>query len=180
MQPQVLSKHLILLLLFIVGALEPSSEASNPGSSTSLALLLWASDLTSLDLSFLICKMGQSTVLFSLSLIGLLRKWNKWICRNHTDPVWCLSQGGYAQFSSRVQLFVTPWTVAYQAPLSMEFSRQEYWSELLHQGIFLTQGLNPYLLLGRWILNHWATREWTLGYICLFELQFSQGLWSYI
>ena len=25
---------------------------------------------------------------------------------------------------------VTPWTVAYQAPLSMDFSRQEYWSEL--------------------------------------------------
>ena len=27
-------------------------------------------------------------------------------------------------------LFVTPWTVARQAPLSMEFSRQEYWSRL--------------------------------------------------
>ena len=31
---------------------------------------------------------------------------------------------------SRVQLFATPWTVAYQAPQSMEFSRQEYWSGL--------------------------------------------------
>ena len=31
---------------------------------------------------------------------------------------------------SHVQLFVTPWTVAYQAPLSMGFSRQEYWSGL--------------------------------------------------
>ena len=29
-----------------------------------------------------------------------------------------------------VQLFVTPWTVARQAPLCMEFSRQEYWSGL--------------------------------------------------
>ena len=29
---------------------------------------------------------------------------------------------------SRVQLFATPWTVAYQAPPSMGFSRQEYWS----------------------------------------------------
>ena len=29
---------------------------------------------------------------------------------------------------SRVQLFVTPWTAAYQAPPSMGFSRQEYWS----------------------------------------------------
>ena len=28
----------------------------------------------------------------------------------------------------RVQLFVTPWTVAHQAPLSMGFSRQECWS----------------------------------------------------
>ena len=31
---------------------------------------------------------------------------------------------------SRVQLFATPWTVAYQAPPSMGFSRQEYWSGL--------------------------------------------------
>ena len=31
---------------------------------------------------------------------------------------------------SRVQLFATPWTAAPQAPLSMEFSRQEYWSGL--------------------------------------------------
>ena len=29
---------------------------------------------------------------------------------------------------SRVRLFVTPWTAAYQAPPSMGFSRQEYWS----------------------------------------------------
>ena len=33
----------------------------------------------------------------------------------------------------------TPWTVAYQAPLSMEFSRQEYWSGLA----FLTPGNLP-------------------------------------
>ena len=31
---------------------------------------------------------------------------------------------------SHVQLFETPWTVAYKASLSMEFSRQEYWSGL--------------------------------------------------
>ena len=34
------------------------------------------------------------------------------------------------QLLSRVQLFVTPWTVASQAPLSIEFPRQEYQSEL--------------------------------------------------
>ena len=31
---------------------------------------------------------------------------------------------------SRVRLFSTSWTVAYQAPPPMEFSRQEYWSRL--------------------------------------------------
>jgi len=31
---------------------------------------------------------------------------------------------------SHVQFFVTPWTVAHQAPLFSEFSRQEYWSGL--------------------------------------------------
>ena len=31
---------------------------------------------------------------------------------------------------SCVRLFVIPWTVAYQASLSMEFSRQDYWSGL--------------------------------------------------
>ena len=48
---------------------------------------------------------------------------------------------------SCVQLFATPWTVACQAPLSMEFSRQEYWNGLPFpiQGIFPTQGSNPHL-----------------------------------
>ena len=41
--------------------------------------------------------------------------------RNHTDP---------PASNSVVQLFVTPWTVVHQAPLSMGFSRQEYWIEL--------------------------------------------------
>ena len=49
---------------------------------------------------------------------------------------------------SHVWLFVTPWTVACQASLSIGFCRQEYWSGLhfLLQGIFLTQRLNPCLL----------------------------------
>ena len=34
------------------------------------------------------------------------------------------------QLHGRVRLFVTPWTVAHQAPLSMGFSRQGYWSGL--------------------------------------------------
>ena len=63
----------------------------------------------------------------------------------------------------------TPWTVALQAPLFMEFSRREYWSglpftssssffffcHLLLQGIFPIQGLNLCLL--RWQLNSLLT-----------------------
>ena len=54
---------------------------------------------------------------------------------------------------SRVQLFATPWTVAFQAPLSMRFPRQEYWRWLPFPSteIFLTQGLNPHFLY----LLHW-------------------------
>ena len=46
---------------------------------------------------------------------------------------------------SCVRLFATPWTIAYQAPLSMGFSRQEYRSgcHFLLQGIFPTQGIEP-------------------------------------
>ena len=46
---------------------------------------------------------------------------------------------------SCVRLFVTPWSIACQAPLSMEFSRQEYWSELLFPspGDLLDSGIQP-------------------------------------
>ena len=52
-----------------------------------------------------------------------------------------------------VWLFATLWTAAFQAPLSMGFSRQEFWSgcHVLLQGIFPTQGLNLCLLC----LLHW-------------------------
>ena len=60
-----------------------------------------------------------------------------------------------------IPIWRTPWTIAYQAPLSMEFSRQEYWSgrHSLFQGIFPTQGLNLGLPHCGQILYHWATRE---------------------
>ena len=71
------------------------------------------------------------------------------------------------------RLFATLWTVARQAPLSMGFSRQEYWSRLgchaLLQGSFLTQGSSQYLLLHlhcRWILyplSHLGSPQIALG-----------------
>ena len=57
---------------------------------------------------------------------------------------------------SHVQLFAAPWTVARQTPLSMEISRQEYWTGLSFPSPrdFPTQGLNLHLLHWRWILYH--------------------------
>ena len=42
---------------------------------------------------------------------------------------------------SQVQLFATPWTVAYQPTLSMGFSRQEYWTGLRAEYIMRNAGL---------------------------------------
>ena len=41
---------------------------------------------------------------------------------------------------SRVRLFTTPWSAAYQAPLSMGFSRQEYWSGVPLPSPYMTTG----------------------------------------
>ena len=50
---------------------------------------------------------------------------------------------------SHVRLFVTLWTVAHQAPLSMGFSRQEYWSglPLSTSGDLPDPGIKPGLLM---------------------------------
>ena len=55
------------------------------------------------------------------------------------------SQASEVKLLSRVRPFVTPWTAACQAPLSMGFSRQQYWNGLPipSPGIFPTQGSNP-------------------------------------
>ena len=56
--------------------------------------------------------------------------------------------------------FATPWTAVHQAPLSMGFSRQEYWSGVavsFFRGIFPTQGSNLCLL--HWILYHCTSWE---------------------
>ena len=54
----------------------------------------------------------------------------------HLVVVWLLSHG---------HLFVTPWTVAHQAPLSMGSSRQEYWSgfPFPSPGDFPDPGIEP-------------------------------------
>ena len=71
-----------------------------------------------------------------------------------------LCEGDYlAVYSlSRVRLFVTPWTVAHQVPLSVGFPKQEYWrglplptpEDLPHQG---TEPMSPALAGGFFIIE---------------------------
>ena len=70
-----------------------------------------------------------------------------------------------AQSPSHVQLSAASWTVAYQAPLPMEFFRQQYWSRLPFS--YASRSSQPrdrncvscIFCIGRKILYHWATRE---------------------
>ena len=58
-----------------------------------------------------------------------------YVCKKKKERKWL----------SHVQLFATPWTVAYQASLFMGFSRQEYWSGLpfTSPGDLPDQGIEP-------------------------------------
>ena len=57
----------------------------------------------------------------------------------------CISLLGVLSHFGHVLLFVTQWTVAHQAPLTMGFSRQEYWSGLScpPPGDLLDPGVEP-------------------------------------
>ena len=75
-----------------------------------------------------------------------------------------------AQLLNHVWLFATLWMVAHQAPLSMEFPRQEHWSglpfpppgDLPYPGIKLVFPASPTLAGG--FFYHWAIWEY---FICL-------------
>ena len=64
-----------------------------------------------------------------------------------------------------ISLTVTPWTVAHRAPLSMGFSRQEYWSglpcpppgDLPDPGIKPTSPMVPSLQAASLLLSHWGS-----------------------
>ena len=65
-----------------------------------------------------------SSLCYSESALNILRYY-----ANVSYCEYCYSYG--CELSRcHVQLFVSQWTVAHQAPLSMEFSTQEYWSGL--------------------------------------------------
>ena len=74
--------------------------------------------LQSLQGSF--CFTSFSQLLMSLAILGVFYLVGVCVCV-------CVC---VCQLLSCVQLFATPWTVAFQVPLSMGFSRQGYWSGL--------------------------------------------------
>ena len=79
------------------------------------------------------------------------------VAQSRTRLKWLSSSSSKLLFLSHSVMFnpfVTPWIVACQAPLSMGFPRQEYWSGLPFPppGIFWSQRSNPCLLLGRSLL----------------------------
>ena len=72
---------------------------------------------------------------------------------------------------SRVQLLATPWTAAYQAPPSMGFSRQEYWSgvplpsphDLLGLVFFLDKRHHTGMYTFLAVAKHWLYTEQRLA-----------------
>ena len=89
----------------------------------------------------------------------IMWEWNMYLY-THT----CVCVFMFSHFSC-VQLFVTLWTVAFQAPLSMWFSRQEYWCGLpcLPPGDLPDLGMEPMpacisCISGRFF-THWTTWE---------------------
>ena len=81
---------------------------------------------------------------------------------DHFITPWTLGKWKKVKSLSCVRLFATPWTVAYQAPPSMGFSRQEYWSGLPFPslGDLPNPGIEPRSpTLQADFLTSWATRE---------------------
>ena len=64
---------------------------------------------------------------------------------------------------SHVRLFATPWTLAHQGTLSMEFSRQEYWSGLPFPslGDLLDPGIKPRSLMSPGLADGFFTTSAT-------------------
>ena len=84
---------------------------------------------------------------------------------------------------SRVQLFVTLWTIAHQPPLLMEFSRQEYLSGLLCPlaGDLPDPGIKPVSFMSPALAGEFfttgATREALLEYkTCLFYMIYGSNI----
>ena len=100
---------------------EPPGKPRNTGLG-SLSLLQGIFLTQELNQGFLHCRQ----ILYQLSYQGSLNLLGTSINSSGVEQLFiCISE-----VTQSCQLFATPWIVAYQAPLSMGFSRQEYWSGL--------------------------------------------------
>ena len=79
----------------------------------------------------------------------------------------------------RVQLFVTLWTIAHQAPLSMGFSWQEYWSGLLCSppGSLLDPGIEPMSLMWPALASGFFTISILLGKYAQFPVVYVNNMY---
>ena len=92
------------------------------------------------------------------------------ICQSKRD-------GMHAQSLSHVRLFGTQQTVAYQAPLSMESPRQEYWSRLPfpppgnlpNLGINLESPVSSALQAGSLLLSHWEAKRDKISFLNIWD-----------
>ena len=95
-------------------------------------------------------KSSLSSKIFCISWLP----WSGWISQRKSLLAAEMKQARVCVSCLVMSNSATPWTVAHQTPLSLGFSRQEYWSGLhfLLQGIFPTQGSKLGLLHCRQIL----------------------------
>ena len=89
-----------------------------------------------------------------------LHGWHRYSFINLASVNWELVCVFVCELLNCVRLFVTPWTIVCQVPLSIEFSRQEYWSGLLFPspGDLLDPGIECMSLMstciGKQVLYH--------------------------
>ena len=90
----------------------------------------------------------------------LVINWNRKECeKGHV----CICMHVRAQLLNCVRLFATPWIAACQAPLSMEFPRQEYWSGMSFptQGDLPDSGIEPASLMSPALASRFFTTSAT-------------------
>ena len=101
-------------------------------------------------------------------------RWNmQWtVSPGVAQVVWAVPHHLWVQLS-HVQLFATPWATACQAPLSMKFSKQEYWSGLLYPpaGDLPNPGIQPRspALQADSLLSEWPGKLYS-HYLLLFKI----------
>ena len=93
----------------------------------------------------------------------------KWELFEHPKTVFCVFSFCCLAVSHE-QFFLITWTVAHQAPLSMEFPRKEYWSGLPFPpaGDLQTQGSNLHRL-------HWQVNSLPLNHLASPNIQLAEA-----